>query len=132
LGGLPEAGKWVRLEVPATVVGLKPGETVVGWAFTLFGGTAYFDRAGIQTEVPQAGGTYDTLAGWIRSQRALKGAGLPANIVALVNLDRAKRTPEQHKQLKDYFVQNVWTKAQEHLAPLRKQLAGIEAQRTVL
>jgi hypothetical protein len=131
-GALPAAGKWVRLEVPAAVVGLKPGTIVTGWSFTQFGGTVYWDRAGINTELPQAGGAFDTLAGWVRAQRALKGAGLPTPIATVVKLDRDKRTAEQQKQLRDYFVRNGWSKARKALAPLRQQLASAEADRTKL
>jgi hypothetical protein len=45
MGPLPSAGQWVRLEVPASVVGLE-GQTLNGMAFTLFGGRATWDRAG--------------------------------------------------------------------------------------
>lgn len=45
IGGLPIANGWVRLEVAAADVGLE-GMTVDGMAFTLFGGRAYWDRAG--------------------------------------------------------------------------------------
>lgn len=45
MGMLPPAGRWVRLEVPASKVGLE-GQTVNGMAFTLAGGVAYWDRAG--------------------------------------------------------------------------------------
>src|SRR6185369_6043709 len=45
LGPLPEAGKWVRLEVPAGKVGLKANTAITGWAFTQYGGTVYWDRA---------------------------------------------------------------------------------------
>jgi hypothetical protein len=45
MGILPPAGRWVRLEVPASKVGLA-GRTVNGMAFTLAGGTASWDRAG--------------------------------------------------------------------------------------
>jgi hypothetical protein len=44
-GPLPVAGQWVRLEVPASQVGLE-GKTLHGMAFTLFGGRANWDRAG--------------------------------------------------------------------------------------
>src|SRR5207237_631047 len=95
-GALPPAGKWVRLEVPAAKVGLAPGATVTGWAFTQHGGTVYWDKAGINTQVPQSGAAHDTLTAWVRAQRALGGAGLPPAVAALVKLDRSKRTPEQH------------------------------------
>jgi len=45
MGGLPAAGQWVKLEVPASSVGLE-GKIVRGMAFTLFGGHAYWDSAG--------------------------------------------------------------------------------------
>lgn len=45
MGDLPKAGGWVRLEVPASQVGLE-GKSVSGMAFTLYGGRATWDRAG--------------------------------------------------------------------------------------
>lgn len=44
-GSLPPAGKWVRLAVPASAVGLE-GRSVSGLAFTLFNGRATWDVAG--------------------------------------------------------------------------------------
>jgi RHS repeat-associated protein len=44
-GGLPPVGQWVRLEVPASLVGLE-GHTLNGVAFTLYGGRATWDYAG--------------------------------------------------------------------------------------
>ena len=45
MGALPAGGGWVRLEVPASEVGLE-GSTLNGMAFTLYGGRATWDRAG--------------------------------------------------------------------------------------
>jgi RHS repeat-associated protein len=45
IGPLPAAGGWVKLEVPASVVGLE-GKTLNGMAFTLYGGRANWDKAG--------------------------------------------------------------------------------------
>jgi hypothetical protein len=45
MGALPATGQWVRLEVPASQVGLE-GSTLNGMAFTLYGGRATWDRAG--------------------------------------------------------------------------------------
>ena len=45
MGPLPPPGQWVRLEVPAAAVGLE-GRLVNGMAFTLWDGTASWDRAG--------------------------------------------------------------------------------------
>ena len=48
MGALPEAGRWVRLDVPAIAVGLE-GKTVRGMAFTLYGGRAAWDVTGVNT-----------------------------------------------------------------------------------
>lgn len=45
MGPLPEAGKWVRLEVPANAVGME-NRHAVGMGFTLYDGRATWDRAG--------------------------------------------------------------------------------------
>ncbi|HXM34117.1 MAG TPA: VWA domain-containing protein, partial [Pyrinomonadaceae bacterium] len=45
MGPLPPAGQWVRLEVPASEVGLEQSY-VTGMAFGLFGGRATWDRSG--------------------------------------------------------------------------------------
>jgi YD repeat-containing protein len=45
MGPLPAAGGWVRLEVPASAVGLE-GKTLHGMAFTLHGGRVTWDQAG--------------------------------------------------------------------------------------
>ncbi len=45
MGALPTPGQWVRLEVPASAVGLE-GSVLNGVAFTLFGGQATWDRVG--------------------------------------------------------------------------------------
>lgn len=45
MGPLPATDQWVRLQVPASAVGLE-GQTLNGMAFTLFGGKATWDDAG--------------------------------------------------------------------------------------
>ena len=49
MGPLPETGQWVRLEVDPEDVGLAPETVLNGIAFVQFGGTAYWDVAGIAT-----------------------------------------------------------------------------------
>ncbi|MDO8540954.1 MAG: glycoside hydrolase family 9 protein [Opitutaceae bacterium] len=48
MGALPAAGQWVRLEVPASKVGLE-GASVTGMGFSLFDGSATWDRSGRST-----------------------------------------------------------------------------------
>ncbi len=58
MGRLPAGGGWVRLEVPAAHVGLA-GKTVNGLAFTLYGGRAWWDRAGVRRAVHEVTKYYE-------------------------------------------------------------------------
>jgi hypothetical protein len=132
MGPLPTAGKWVRLEVDAAKVGMKPGMAINGWAFTQFGGTAYWDRAGIVSAVPQANQQFDTLSAWMRVQRGLGGAGLPKNIGRLVKLEPAQRSVAQKKELRDYFIEHGYAKTRAVFEPLQRQLDQVKQQRDQL
>jgi hypothetical protein len=54
MGALPSAGQWVRLEVPASAVGLE-GKTLQGMDFALYNGRATWDYSG--TAVTSSGGS---------------------------------------------------------------------------
>jgi hypothetical protein len=49
MGALPAAGQWVKLAVPASAVGLE-GKTLTGMGFTLYGGRATWDNAGMTSK----------------------------------------------------------------------------------
>ena len=128
MGDLPAAKKWVRLEVPAAKLKLAAGTLIDGWAFTQHGGTVYWDKAGIDTETPQEGQTFDSLAAWVRAQRASGSNGLPASVKAIVALDRSKRTEAQTNELRAYFVGHAYSKTSGVFEPLRSKLEELEAQ----
>ncbi|MHC4877662.1 MAG: PSD1 and planctomycete cytochrome C domain-containing protein [Planctomycetota bacterium] len=128
-GDLPKAGEWVRLEVPADQVGLKPGSQVNGWAFTQFDGKVSWDKAGIVTLSDQEP-IYDSLVVWDRDQKAAKGGTLPADIKAIVLMEVDKRNDAQQKQLLDYFVENVLTSTRKTFGPLHAAIADAEKQIT--
>ena len=52
IGPIPKSGEWVKLEIKASDVGLGQGAMIKGWALTQFGGTLYWDVAGMRT-LPQ-------------------------------------------------------------------------------
>ncbi|MCY3020924.1 MAG: PA14 domain-containing protein, partial [Planctomycetota bacterium] len=48
MGPLPKAGEWVRLEVGASEAGFESdNEEIEGWAFAQYGGSVYWDKAGV-------------------------------------------------------------------------------------
>jgi hypothetical protein len=132
IGPLPTTGKWVRLEVEAAKVGIKPGTTVNGLAFTQHGGTAYWDRAGLETWTPQDGQAFDNLTAWVRWAKAGGLATLPKPVQDAVKVERAKRTPQQKKLLTEQFVARGWSKTRGILQPLYRQVEQIEAERQAL
>jgi mono/diheme cytochrome c family protein len=132
MGALPKKGEWVRLDVEASKVGIKPGTVLNGWAFTQHGGTVYWDKAGIVTRTPQGSPSFTSLTAWVRAQRAVNGAGLPPAIQQIVKLPRDKRNEQQKKQLRDYFLENAHAETKGLLAPLRKQIADLNKQREQL
>jgi hypothetical protein len=132
VGDLPTSAKWVRLEVPAAKVGIAPGTKISGLALTQHDGTAYWDKAGVETYTPQDGQSYETLSDWVASQRALKGQGLPNDVKEIVNLDRSKRSADQVKRLTSYFVENAYSATRAVIAPLQAKLAQAQAELTTI
>ena len=124
-GDLPKTGEWVRLEVSVEEVGLKPGSQLNGWAFTQFGGTVHWDKAGIVTKSDQAA-TYDSFTRWQADQQSSAGAQLPDALKPIIKLDAAKRSESQSKQLLDYFVEHALIATRKTIDPLHKQIANAE------
>lgn len=127
-GALPETGKWVRLEVDAAKVGIAPGATINGWAFTQYDGMAYWDAAGLVTSATQSGRAFESFSAWLKAQRTAKGADLPKPIQDLVKKPEAKLSAADTKQLRDYFIANVYAKTRTLFEPLNRQLRDAEAE----
>ena len=103
-GKMPTPGQWTRLELSARDVGLKAGGYVDGMAFTQFGGRAFWDAAG-----------------WIDQE------GLPRAIGEAMAISPDKRTPEQVKLIRDFYL----AKSPEAV-DARKKLKLLESERSRL
>ncbi len=93
-GDLPEAGQWVRLEVPAGAVGLTAGAKLNGWAFTQFAGTVYWDKAGIvdRRSADRASNRSRWPCGSTFAQ-TVKHPALPADIQKILDIRPEKQVP---------------------------------------
>ena len=129
MGDLPKAGEWVRLEVNAQHVGLAPGATLNGWAFTQFGGTCYWDRAGIVTRATPVQTEFTSQIAWEQSELPTPKKELPGPVQEAIKLERAKRSPDQQKLLRNYFIENVNTTTRPVYAALRAKLADYDKQK---
>ena len=129
MGPLPEAGKWVRLEVAAAHVGLKPGAAINGWAFTQFGGHVYWDYAGIVTKTPQGSQSFESLVAWEAHEKALTTSTTPQPVRDAINVAADKRTPEQTRLIRSHFLKFVYAKSRKDLEPIQKQIDELVKQR---
>jgi len=127
MGKLPKAGEWVRLEVDAEKVGLKPGNELNGWAFTQFDGTVHWDAAGIVSET-LSDEQKRSLFAWEQFRKKVKNPPLPKEIQALLDVEKAKRTPEQTTQFTKHYLQHVHPDSQAKLADPLKQKRTVKAQ----
>ncbi len=130
LGDLPASGQWVRLEVSAASVGLKPGSELNGWAFTQFGGTVYWDHAGIRTRTPQAEQSFESQLAWEAAEKTLEKSGVPQPVRDAIRVETDKRSEEQRLLIRNYFVQNVHPQIRLTFQPLQKQVDELTKQRT--
>lgn len=131
-GPLPKMGEWVRLEVPAAEVGLMPGATLNGWAFTQFAGTCHWDRAGIVTRSSQAPTEFNSQIAWEQSEQPTPKTTLPGPIQEALKIESAKRNPDQQKQLREYFLQNINTGTRATFAALQGKVADVNKQKADL
>ncbi|MEM7232677.1 MAG: PSD1 and planctomycete cytochrome C domain-containing protein, partial [Planctomycetota bacterium] len=120
-GDLPPTGKWVRLEVPAKNVGLKAGSAINGWAFTQFGGTVYWDGAGVVGVPSLSDEQLVSINLWEQYQRSAK-PGLPGDIQKIVNVPAETRDSGQRAKLETYYLRNVHPEVRRLLGePLGRQ-----------
>ncbi|MCA9064050.1 MAG: PSD1 domain-containing protein [Planctomycetaceae bacterium] len=126
-GDLPATGEWVRLEVPASEVGLAAGTEVTGWAFTQFDGTVHWDKAGIVSRASQQP-VYDSFALWLRDQQKAGGTTLPESTRVLVTKPADQRGAEEQQALLEYFVEHAYTETRGPIADLAARIASAEQQ----
>ncbi|MGL4463877.1 MAG: PSD1 and planctomycete cytochrome C domain-containing protein [Planctomycetia bacterium] len=131
-GPLPEVGKWVRLEIAADKVGLKPGEQLNGWAFTQFDGQVYWDAAGVVSTLPRGEEIAKSLVLWEAAEKVAPTTAVPADVKTVLGLAADKRTDDQKNSLRRYYLENVFGGADSPLKPLKSELAVGENRRKQL
>ncbi len=128
-GALPEPGKWARLEVDAAAIDIKPGEKITGVAFTLHGGTAYFDHMGVVARVAPANDPAQSFIAWQKPAAGKDTPGVPAEINKLLKDGPKKLKPEQEKQLRDYYLTNVCAETKGAFTALAKERDALQRER---
>lgn len=129
-GPLPELGKWVRLEVDGEKVGISKGMKIAGYAFTVQGGTTYFDKMGVKGRSDPATDPALSLLAWRKANAGKDVKGAPDDIKKWLKAGVEKpRKPEELERLKTYFVQKVCTSTQPQLAPMVAEFEAVKKER---
>ncbi len=140
MGPLPEAGKWVTLEVPLETVGLAEGDQLVGFALTQFGGTVYWDKVGVSGTSDVAADPRHSFDAWLKQVRGQDVAKHPEAIrAALTALSQTSSTIEAANtaaldadtwaKLKSHFLTTICIDTQPQFTALEKQADDVRAEK---
>jgi hypothetical protein len=129
-GMLPPLGKWSKLEVDAEKMGLAKGTKIVGYAFTVHGGTAYFDKMGVEGRVDPAGDPALSFTAWRADRKGKDTPGAPKEVHAWLKEGPEKpRQPEELKRMRDYYLQQVCAATRIHFAGELAELGEVKKKR---
>ena len=133
MGALPKAGEWVKLEVAADRVGLKPGMKVTGYAFTQFGGTVYWDRLTMSSRVDPAKDPQWSWKVWIEKNQGKRVEGLPNDLLTLVRGKKSAEWPAKDmKRVQDWWFENEYQGARSIVDGVRAQKLTLESEKKAL
>ena len=129
-GPLPEVGKWVRLNVPAARMGMAAGLAVTGYAFTVNGGTVWFDHLGFAGKTDPANDPGVSFAAWRRSVAGKDLMEAPEGLRQVIKDGPEKAVDaELIGKLRSYYVQEVCAGTEAVLAGPRGVLAEVKRER---
>jgi Protein of unknown function (DUF1553)/Protein of unknown function (DUF1549)/Planctomycete cytochrome C len=130
MGSLPETGKWVRLEVPASSVGLKAGDAITGFATTQFGGTVYWDRVGVSGISDPANDPLRSFVAWWRTAKDRDLKDVPGDLhdIARKGPD-ANLDPELASRLKNFYLGYICADTRDAFASSVNELRSSREKR---
>ena len=124
-GDLPKTGEWVRLEVPADDVGFKAGSQVNGWAFTQFGGTVHWDKAGLVSKSKQDP-LYDSFVVWEADLTKTEAPSLPDDLKPLIG--KKDRSEAETQKLQAHFIEHAWTESHTQVTAMKSKATTAKEQ----
>lgn len=120
LGALPASGEWARLEVKASQLGLKPGDKVVGYAFTQFAGTVTWDRLGILSRVDKVKNPVWSFTAWQGENQGKRNNDLPDGLRELVRGKKPEEwTEDEANDVFRFWLENFHAGLPENVQQLK-------------
>ncbi len=133
MGGLPDAGQWMLLEVDAKKIGLKTGDKVKGFAFTQFSGMVTWDRLGVRSTVDTTKDEAWSWAVWKEKKVGKRNNELPDGLRELVRGKKAEQwNDEETKSVYEHWLEHFYAGASELLADLNSDKMRLETQKTAI
>lgn len=129
-GDVPEAGRWVRLEVDIDKVGLRVGDVIDGWAFTQVDGTVYWDDAGVRTYGPPDDRHLYSMLAWEDIGR--NASTTPKPVRDALAIERGKRSEAQQARIREHYLRRVHVPSQQLFVPLDQERAQLEQQQKAI
>ena len=133
MGELPKAGEWVRLEVPVEKLKLAAGVKFQGMAFTQFGGTVYWDKAGVIYDANPASDPNLSLTAWT-NKLGTKDPGntFPQDVRDIFKKKPEERNDDQKARLREYYLSEVFSGGRETITPLKNLVTDLESKKKKL
>ncbi|MGV3483174.1 MAG: PSD1 and planctomycete cytochrome C domain-containing protein, partial [Planctomycetaceae bacterium] len=133
MGDLPEAGRWVRLEIPAADLGMQGGPTVTGYAFTQFGGSVTWDRLGVASRVDTSRDPAWSWQVWKQNNQGKRNNDLPDGLRELVRGKKPDQwSAEETSTLHRYWLRNFYAGSRDLLKPLESLKAKPLAEKAAI
>ncbi len=130
MGPLPQAGQWVRLEIPLEKIGLAPGDLLTGYALTQFGGTVTWDKVGVSGMIDPANDPQHSFWAWWRSLQGKDKLGLPRDLNAITSAGPGSEvTSDNRSRLMHYYLERVCVDTQPAMREPLAVLDGLKAER---
>jgi hypothetical protein len=130
-GELPTAGTWVKLEVPAELLGLKNGDQLTGFAMTQYGGTVYWDKVGVAGDNNPATDPQRSFKAWWNSVKGKDSKDLPGDLQPLAKAGpEGEHPPEQVAALRAHYLQTICVDSKAQLGDLPAAIKKLQDERT--
>jgi len=96
----------------------------------LFGGTVYWDKTGVTSEVNPVTDPTESQLAWEKANQGKANKNLPKEIETIFrSVPLKERTPAHEKQLRDHYLENVYAGTRSVFDPLHKELEPIRTKR---
>jgi len=133
MGKLPQTGKWVQLQFPASRIGLSPKTKVTGFALTQFSGTVNWDHLGISSTINKPNDPHYSWSAWKKQPENQKNKDLDKVLQRrLKGKDPKKWNSRDENDAFTYWQNNVYRDFPKHLTALKQKKDEIDKKKEAL